>query len=47
MTMFDFLDKHWGFWFAIFLLIVLTTLVKGILIIATIIVRFIKWGVEK
>lgn len=31
MTFFDFIDKHWGFWFAVFLLMLSGSLTRGVI----------------
>lgn len=40
MTFLDFCDKHWGFWFAVFLLCALATVTHGVVtLIACLVVR--------
>lgn len=44
MTILDFLDKHWGFWLAVFLLILTGNIVNGAIALFAILVRLFKRG---
>lgn len=42
MTIFDFLDKHWGFWFAIFLLMLVGGITKAIVALVALARAFLR-----
>ncbi|MDR3502903.1 MAG: hypothetical protein P4L79_09995 [Legionella sp.] len=37
MTLLDFIDKHWGVWFAIFLIVITSSVINGFLYLAAIV----------
>ena len=42
MTFFDFLDKHWSFWFAVFLLMLAGSVAHGLAALLGLVVKLLR-----
>ena len=42
MTVFDFLDKHWGFWFAVFLLCLASSAAHVVVGLLALVVKLLR-----